>query len=267
MRNLLLLIFLLGWLVLPPGHTIAQEATSILAINGVDFVLVPAGPFTMGSDTGSADERPVHTVTLPDYYIMRTEVTIAQYDQLVQATGRSRPNTSGRGPTHPVRWVDVSDATAYCTWLGQGGAFTTRLPTEAEWEKAARGTDGRVYPWGNLIDRSRANYGAEGECCSGDASDGYADTAPVGSFPSGASPYGALDLAGNVWEWTSSLHWPYPYVATDGRENSSASGDRVLRGGSFYNSASNVRSALRSFARPAWRNNGVGFRCVALESQ
>ncbi|MBI3961964.1 MAG: formylglycine-generating enzyme family protein [Deinococcus sp.] len=250
---------LLEWLVFPPGQAVAQEAGSILVINEVDFVYVPAGPFTMGSDSGRSDELPVHQVTLGDYYIMRTEVTVAQYDRFVQATGGRRPNYRNSGPDHPAIDVDWNDATAFCAWLGQGSEFTTRLPTEAEWEKAARGTDGRVYPWGDSFDASLLN--------SSGSQDGFRDAAPVGQFPSGASPYGALDMAGNVWEWTSSLYQPYPYSADDGREDPSVSERRVVRGGSFGSFASLVRSAARPRSDPTIRDVVTGFRCVALESQ
>ncbi|MBI3961514.1 MAG: formylglycine-generating enzyme family protein [Deinococcus sp.] len=234
----------------PPG-------SPSIVINGVDFVLVPAGSFTMGSDSGGSDERPVHTVTLQDYYIMRTEVTVAQYERFVQATGRRRPSYRNSGADFPATDVDWNDAAAFCAWLGQGTGFGTRLPTEAEWEKAARGTDGRVYPWVNSFDASRLN--------SSGSQDGFGDIAPVGQFPSGASPYGALDMAGNVWEWTSSLYQAYPYSATDGRENPSASGNRVFRGGSFNFVASFVRSAVRAPFDPTGRGSNVGFRCVAQD--
>ncbi|MBI3962874.1 MAG: SUMF1/EgtB/PvdO family nonheme iron enzyme [Deinococcus sp.] len=266
MRDILLLIFLLGWLGFPPGQTVAQEVGPLLTINGVEFVRVPAGPFTMGSDTGTEDELPVHTVTLPDYYITHTEVTIAQYDQFVQATGERRPAGSGRASTHPVTDVSWFEALAYCSWLGQKSTFITGLPTEAEWEKAARGPDGRLYPWGEALDRTRANYGSEDRCCAPDASDGYIDTAPGGSFPLGASPSGALEMAGNVREWTSSLYWPYPYVSTDGREDPHAAGTRAVHGGSFNDDAFSLRAANRYGLVTPLRINDLGFRCVAQES-
>ena len=135
--------------------------------------------------------------------------------------------------------VNWEDAQAYCAWIGK------RLPTEEEWQQACQGWDEREYPWGAEIDRRRANYGAE-SCCSGDASDGYLRTAPVGRFPAGASPYGASDMAGNVWEWTAS-----------GRGTS-----RVLRGGSWFDLPHDLRCVSRSAGGPGFRYNLIGFRCA-----
>ena len=136
---------------------------------------------------------------------------------------------------HPVTWVDASDAAAFCAWLG------VRLPTEAEWEKAARGDDARIYPWGDEPpDETRATYG-HGSMETGPS--------PVGAAPGGASPYGVLDAAGNVWEWVSSAYAPYPYDAGDGREQSPAA-ERVLRGGSYASPAVHLRCAARSRSYP-----------------
>lgn len=152
--------------------------------------------------------------------------------------------------------VNVSwrDAVAYAAWLAQVTSIPWRLPTEAEWEKAARGTDGRIYPWGNQWDKTRANT-AEG---------GPGDSTPVGEYLIGASPYGAQDMVGNVAEWTSSLQKPYPYNADDGRENQNRNltDFRVLRGGSWF-SNSRVRTAQRSSDSPDYVQVGIGFR-VAL---
>jgi serine/threonine-protein kinase len=223
------------------------------------------------------DEQPQHTVYLDAFWIDKYEVTNAQYRRCVKAGVCQAPMTCDRGePTyedtskaeHPVVCVSWYRAKAYCEWTG------ARLPTEAEWEKAARGADGWIYPWGNTPDGSKLNSCdvncPEHEWKDALANDGYAYTAPVGSYPAGASPYGAVDMAGNVWEWTQSLwgenrerpDFKYPYNPEDGRENTEASKDvlRVLRGGSWY--IAGVRIADRHGCRPRDRNPDVGFRCA-----
>lgn len=174
--------------------------------------------------------------------------------------------------------VSWNEARAFCEWLGRGTTLTTQLPTEAAWEKAARGSDGRLYPWGNAFDGRRLNFA---DARSGqpwrDASvdDGFADLAPVGSFPQGASPYGALNMAGNVSEWVVSLLRPYPYVAGDGRERvgdaacseQNLTGCRVYRGGSYRHSALRTRTTSRviaTYLSDAFVD--IGFRCVAEPS-
>lgn len=245
--------------------------------DNAEMVYIPAGTFTMGDTHGGGglDEKPTHPVTLNAFWLDRTEVTNVQFDRFVTAsghrttaerkgwayvfrdgkwhmvTGAAWRSPGGPGspppPTHPVVQVSWEDATAYCKWADK------RLPTEAEWEYAARGTDGWKYPWGNTWEASRARFGGNR---------GSETTAPVGSYPTGASPFGVLDLAGNVWEWTSSLYKPYPYVAADGREDLTASGDRVFRGGSWYSSAFWIRSASRYRRNPDVMANSRGFRCA-----
>ncbi len=250
--------------------------------DGMVMVYVPEGDFVMGTPAGAGgdDEGPEHNVTLDAFWIDRTEVTNAQYRVFVDATGHREPTTCQSGePTyddgtkanHPVACVSWDDAQAYCAWAGG------RLPTEAEWEKAARGTDGRIYPWGSAFDGSRTNY-----CdvnCAGDHKDtgfddGYAQTAPVGSYPTGVSPYGALDMGGNVWEWVSDWYDFYYYVTSpqdnpqgpdSPKDNWQAPGAcpcRVLRGGSWFGFATNERVAYRAWFAPDKQDLVVGFRCV-----
>jgi formylglycine-generating enzyme required for sulfatase activity len=181
---------------------------------------------------------------------MRTEVTNAQYAKCVLADACSEPNNARwNDPAyaeHPVTVVTWFQANDYAKWVGG------RLPTEAEWEKACGGTDGRIYPWGKETPTADlANFNQN-----------VGDTKPVGSYPQGASPYGVLDMAGNVLEWTSSLFEPYPYDAADGRENSEAGGTRTLRGGSWDYGVSGVRCAYRNDDYPYYRSTYSGFRVV-----
>jgi formylglycine-generating enzyme required for sulfatase activity len=230
-----------------------------------DLILIPAGEFLMGSDPEKGEraykaEIPQHILYLPDYYLAKTPVTNAQYATFVDATDHERPEywRGGKPPRgeedHPIANVTWHDGMAYCNWLAEVTGKAYRLPSEAEWEKGARGTDGRIYPWGNEWDPKRCNS-SEG---------GRGDTTPVGAYPQGASPYGLLDMAGNAWEWCHSLHKSYPYNPQDGREDPEASGARVLRGGAFYDAERYVRCACRLRANPLKGENYYGFRiCVA----
>jgi formylglycine-generating enzyme required for sulfatase activity len=216
---------------------------------------VPAGAFLMGSDKRTDpqaydSEQPQHSVTLTAFQIAKYPVTVAEYACFVRA-GQMAPERWQQQLSkldHPVVYVHWRDAVAYAGWLAAHTGQFWRLPSEAEWEKAARGTDGRIYPWGNQFDASRANTGKK-------------DTTPVGSYPGGASPYGAQDMAGNVWEWTSSVEKPYPYNAGDGRERAESTGNRVLRGGSWWEEARVARAASRDFVAPGHLTYvGGGFR-------
>ena len=250
-------------------------STRIRGLDEMTMVYVPAGEFEMGSDDGSPDEQPVHTVYLGDYWIDQTEVTNGQYERCVVSGGCSKPKNSGSSTrdsyyssgqyrNYPVIYVDWNQADAYCTWAGG------RLPTEAEWEKAARGTDGRIYPWEDEFDGTKLNYCDKN--CSLDwkdekYDDGYVDTAPVGSYPAGSSPYGALDMAGNVWEWASDWYAEDYYKNSPDRNPiGPQSGEyRVLRGGSWGYDDSLSRSAYRYWVDPALRNSFIGFRCAFSE--
>ena len=245
----------------------------------VHFMKIPAGPFLMGSDKtkdkGAYDDEiwpgeGQGSVTLSDFYIGKFPVTVAQFRACVDAKGCTPPNLQALGdkPDHPVVNVSWTEAVQYCAWLERTAKESPRasvelkdllangsritLPSEAEWEKAARGTDGRTYPWGEGINPERANYGATK----------VGTTNTVGSYPRGASPYGVLDMSGNVWEWTRSVYKPYPYVASDGREDFKVSGPRVLRGGSFDYGGWSVRAANRLDCEPDFRSDNIGFRVV-----
>ncbi|TVR58137.1 MAG: NACHT domain-containing protein [Candidatus Competibacteraceae bacterium] len=229
-----------------------------------EWVSIPAGEFAMG------DAHEAHRVYLPDYAIARVPITHAQYHRFVQATGHAPPEGwNGQRPprgkeVHPVVYVSWYDALAYCRWLSEATGKSIALPSEAEWEKAARGVqDQREYPWGDPLDATRCNV----------SESGFGDTTPVGIFPNGASPYGCLDLAGNVWEWTRSLwgqdrgkpDFAYPYDPNDARREDLAAGDavlRVLRGGSWRGGHDVARCACRVCDRPYFRRVYGGFRVV-----
>jgi len=222
------------------------------------MMFVPAGEFTMGSENGSTDESPIHTVTLDAYWIDQTEVTNKMYALCAQA-GVCQPPEGTRSYTRssyygnpeydnfPVIYVDWDMAKTYCEWAD------ARLPTEAEWEKAARGTDGRTYPWGEGLDCNKANYSG----CVG-------DTIAVGSYDDGKSPYGLFDMAGNVWEWVADWYDSNYYASSPSNNpQGAASGQsRVLRGGSWDSDGDNARSAYRSWYDPSLFSLNVGFRCA-----
>jgi len=255
------------------------------------FVSIPTGPFLMGTPERELsalakayggtresyrEESPQHTIVLPAFAIARTPVTNGLYGEFVTAAGARAPIIwHGAQPpeslrAHPVTDVSWEEARAFCEWLtseivncklnitqypaSQMAIYTLqstiRLPTEAEWERAARGTDGRVFPWGADWNDARANT----------RESGLGSTTPVGAYPSGASPAGLLDMAGNVWEWTTSLDAPYPYTPGDGREDPQAQGRRILRGGCYANPYGFARCACRFRLLPSVRNSFLGFR-------
>ena len=233
-----------------------------------ELIHIPAGEFLMGSDPkkdkdADDDEEPQHRLFLPEYCIARTPVTNAQYLAFVQAAGHGKPEhwKKGKPPKnkedHPVVNVNWHDAMAYCRWLAETTGKGYRLPGEAEWEKAARGVDGRIWPWGDKPpDKNRCNFDLT-----------VKDTTPVGQYSSqGDSPYGCVDMAGNVWEWTLSVDKGYPYDPEDGREDPEASGPRVMRGGAFDEYVRSVRCACRYGDDPSDWDGYSGFRmCVAAQ--
>ena len=224
----------------------------------LDLVRVPAGAFLMGSTdadkSASGDEKPQHKVKLDEYLIGKYEVTNEQYAAYAKAKGLSWTMPQGKGK-HPVVSVSWDDAVAFCAWVSQTSGRRVQLPTEAQWEKAARGTDGRIYPWGNEAPNANlANFNQN-----------VKDTTEVGKYsPAGDSPYGLADMAGNVWEWTSSLYKGYPYKADDGREEQNSRDARVLRGGAFGLVASLVRCANRYHPPPVRPLRRQRFSCCCV---
>jgi formylglycine-generating enzyme required for sulfatase activity len=221
-----------------PVSSNAAWTPVIHEFDGVDMAQVPPGCFEMGHDDGRRDERPTHEFCFDaPFWIDRYEVTNAQY-------GESGNFTGGRRPRENLTWFEARD---YC--LNR----EARLPTEAEWEYAASGPDNMIYPWGNAFDNTRliydSNYGGE--------------TQEVNSRPDGASWVGALDMAGNVWEWVSSVYMPYPYNPMDGREAMTDTESwRVYRGGLGSYIDYGTSTAKRFRAAPDYRNWFIGFRCV-----
>lgn len=259
-------------------------STRISEVDQMVQVYVPSGEFIMGSTDIEAKitleggraypEIPVNRVFLDGYWIDKYEVSNGQYALCVDAGVCLSPYLSSSETlkryfgnpeysNYPVIWVNWYMARAYCEWTGR------RLPTEAEWEKAARGTDGRKYPWGNdPLNGARANF-CDVNCPRTIANplynDGYSDTSPVGNYPAGASPYGAMDMSGNVWEWNGTLIQPYPYDSADGREDLEANGERVWRGGPWSNGYWWMRSSVRYRSNPNYWNVNLGFRCASSE--
>lgn len=268
-------------LVLNPASTLQIVTETLIAANtpgftktptpvpnkitdekGVPMVLVSAGEFIMGSENGEDDEKPVHTVDLDAFYIDQYEVTNALYKTCVDegvcelqsqtTNSNTRPSYYGNSEfdNYPVIWVDWNMAKLFCEWR------EARLPTEAEWEKAARGTEGRIYPWGEEINTFFANYNSSG-----------GDTTPVGSYESGRSVYDAYDLAGNVWEWVadwydSEYYDILPENVKNPRGPLASVQDKVLRGGSFKFNGNYLRTSKRYPENPNMSSNDVGFRCA-----
>jgi len=208
-----------------------------------EVVLIPGGEFTMGGNDGDPDEAPPHPVTVAPFWMDITETTNDEFAAFTQATGYQALAVQLGEGNYPVSRVTWDDADAYCTWAGK------RLPTEAEWEFAARGTDGRVYPWGNDWDPAKVN-GRER---------GIRGTTAVGSFGAGASPFGVLDMAGNVREWTADWYDKYPGSSFYSQYFNKF---RVHRGGGWFDDAGDLRTANRNGGPPESANDDLGFRCV-----
>ena len=242
------------------------------------MVYVPAGSFLMGSSDAdplaTSEEKPQHTVTLDAFWIDKTEVTLGMYALCVDRHVCHEP-IHGDSPTrtwywgnpeflnYPVTWVNWNMAQTYCEWAGR------RLPTEAEWEKAARGTVQQTYPWGQTFDASRANS-CDANCpkkyANKNFNDNYGDTAPVDAFPNGVSMFGALNLSGNVSEWVADWYSAGYYSSSSSTSNPPGpqNGEKhILRGGSWLRFPINLRLVTRSSQIPDYTSNDVGFRCVS----
>jgi formylglycine-generating enzyme required for sulfatase activity len=225
-----------------------------------EMILIPAGEFIMGTDIRLSDEGPQHKVTLPAFYIDKYEVTNLQYKKFNDETHRRSPRhfrnrTFPEGKAdHPVTYVSWEDAKAYCEWAGK------RLPTDEEWEKAARGTDGRMFPWGDEFDIAKANTPLRWQ-----QAGQFGDTTPVGAFEAGKSPYGLYDVSGNVWEWTASWYKAYP--GNDKPSESYGERYKTLKGGSwfdcsFYACGISAPVFNRAFFAKRVKNDSFGFRCA-----
>src|SRR5262245_23655916 len=261
-------VLLGGWWY---AAVLLQTASAQEASPYAEMVQIPGSSFTMGRDDGPAHEQPAHQMFLPTFYIDRNLVTVVEFTAFVQAKGPNGPRgemyldvhdpdnrihqrdgvwiPDQGSELHPVGEVSWFGALAYCQWRQK------RLPSEAEWEKAARGTDGRLYPWGNDPPRLDLAFfgGLRGQ------------TVPIGLYPRGASPYGVLDMAGQVWEWTTSLYRPYPYDAQDGREDLTIAAVRVARGGSSSSPPEGLTSTSREIISAGRQTTGhayIGLRCV-----
>ena len=219
------------------------------------MALISGGKFIMGSNERWDDEAPEHIESVDQFYIDLYEVTNAEYKKFTYDTNREIPYhwSNAKIPknkkNHPVTYVNWHDAKEYCKWKGK------RLPTEQEWEKAARGESGNIYPWGNTWSIDKSNHPYKGS----------AGTEPVGSYPSGKSPYGLYDMSGNVWEWVDSFYLPHP--GNNISRGEYGKDKRVLKGGSWFDCLSygcglSAPTFNRSFFTPEVRNNSFGFRCA-----
>ncbi len=238
-----------------PTATPLPETPTPLAIAD-NMVEISAGSFIMGSDKGDAEDAPAHQVELPSFQLDRFEVTNTEFAKFVEATGYKtfaeqkgyanwRNNATAGKENHPVVSVTWDDAMAYCTWLKK------RLPSEAEWEKAARSNDGRIYPWGNDWNPANANVKATNQ----------RTTMAVGSFAAGFSSYGVADLTGNVWEWTAD--WYKPYSGNTAKDAYYGEKFRVTRGGGWFDEQPQATTFNRNAAAPEkTANDDLGFRCA-----
>ncbi len=265
-----LMAILVGVCVIGLGISGAAAVDVINGKDGAPMALIPAGAFTMGSNDGLPNERPEHQVTLDAFYIDQYEVTIALYAKFLEASKRKAPpmwdeeaiTAAGDRPVVGVNWFD---AEAYCKWAGE------RLPTEAEWEKAARGTDGRRYPWGHMqpfVDIANYNRGlwvSEVVTLSPVSSGVEGMSVRHGLKEGGRSPYGLFHMAGNAAEWVADWYDRQYYGASPAKNPAGPeSGEkRVIRGGSWADLPTSLRVSARVSAEPDFRDRTIGFRCAS----
>jgi len=258
-----------GTILTPYEQTRSDEPASGPSATGVQpeqpvaeiMLLIPEGPFVRGTDKGGFDEQPPRTIYLDAFMIDKYEVTNSQYSAFVEATGHRKSGPPSRyaknmgrmrGMNQPVVYVSWDDAQAYCQWKGK------RLPTEAEWEKAMRGTDGRLWPWGNVEIPNAANWAR--------VDDGHDVAAPVGMVKSDVSPFGVMDGAGNVMEWVDDWYQESAFRdASDRNPTSPEHGNyKVLRGAGYASSGADLRITSRAKMVPDFRDETIGFRCAQV---
>jgi formylglycine-generating enzyme required for sulfatase activity len=266
LKNISLLVFIL---FVPFGYAESSDQvdpkTKVKAAPA-GMVLIPKGPFYIGSSEKDIDwivetffaesrdwyldETPSQALYLNQFFIDKYEVTVGKYQKFLEETRRTKPkflnNSRYNSPNQPIIGVTWQDAADYCSWLGK------RLPKEVEWEKAARGDDGRRYPWGNSIDSKKANVRG--------TKDSFRYSSPVGNFPEGQSPYGVMDMAGNAFEWTQDWYKPLP--GNESENDLYNQRLKVIKGGSWKANMDLARSALRGKQFPHQSADHVGFRCV-----
>ena len=248
---------------LTPGQE-REKYPNYRASNGQQMLLIPTATFAMGSTApgAPANESPVARVTVGRFFMARHPVTNAQYEQFDPAHRAKRLATAG--DLHPVVFVSWSEAQKFCEWLSRRDRRRFRLPTEAEWELAARGIDGRSYPWGEATGRGDLANFADSNTSFGwsdkSISDGWAETSPAGAFPRGGSPFGLEDAAGNVWEWCADYYELYKSGEHTNPTGPKAGSQRVCRGGSWKSRFTNLRATTRGFNAPLFSANDVGFR-------
>ena len=243
-----------------------QRHPPFTASIGAEMLFIPSGTLVMGStaDGAAPNEQPLTKTNLTCFYISRHPITNAQFEMYDAPHRAKRPAWADEN--HPAVYVSSVEAIKFCEWLSRRDGKRYRLPTEAEWEYAARGTDGRSYPWGEKLNRgdlaNLADCNTTFPWRDPEINDGFSETAPIGSFPRGASPFGVEDMAGNVWEWCLDFYEPYKGKERTNPRSNLTVGRRIYRGGSWKSRASSLRTTTRNFNIPEYSANDVGFRIL-----